>query len=55
MYLSSFDKFGLSEFLQAIFSSRPASPEKDPTKSEDYVSFTQIDNLIAENFKNDKS
>ena len=55
MYLSSFDKFGLSEFLQAIFSSRPASPEKDPTKSEDYVSFTQIDNLIAENFKNDNN
>ena len=49
MYLEKLAKFGLPEFLASIFSSRPPSPMKDLQKTDDFVSFTQIDNLIAEN------
>ena len=54
MYIEKFEKFGLQQFLEDIFSSQKSSKsikKSQDHQSDDFVSFTQVDNLIEETMR----
>lgn len=58
MYLEKFEKFGIKQFLFDIFSSQTSIinqvlSQVPQSQADDYISFTQIDNLIEESLQFD--